>query len=183
MTVAPTVQTVTYTIDPMHSSARFTIRHFMISNVHGEFTKVTGSVVYDPSDPSKTTVQAVIDANSFNSGQPQRDEHVKAAEFLNVAEYPVITYTSSAVETVGSQLRLTGDLSLHGVTKEVVLDVEGPTEEIKDPWGNLRVGVHATTEILRSDFGLHWNAPLETGGFALSDHVKIMLELELIKQS
>jgi polyisoprenoid-binding protein YceI len=172
-----------YEIDPAHSSAQFTIRHLMISNVRGDFKTVKGTVVYDPENVAATSIQAEIDVNSLNTRDENRDAHVKSAEFFNVEKYPSITFKSSKVESAGDgELKVTGDLTILGVTKEVVLKVEGPSDEAKDPWGNLRVGASGSTKIKRSDFGLTWNAALETGGVMLGDDVKIELDLELVKQ-
>lgn len=172
-----------YAIDPAHSSAQFTIRHLMISNVRGDFKSVKGTVVYDPENLAASSIEAEIDANSLNTRDENRDAHVKSAEFFNVEKYPSITFKSTKVERAGEgEFKVTGGLTILGVTKEVVLKVEGPSEEAKDPWGNLRVGASATTKIKRSEFGLTWNAALETGGFMLGDDVKIEIDVELIKQ-
>jgi polyisoprenoid-binding protein YceI len=171
-----------YKIDPAHSSAQFVVRHLMITNVRGAFSGVTGTVVWDDANPSQTTIDAVIDATTLSTQDATRDGHVKSPDFLDVAQYPTIEFKSSSIAPAGDgELTVKGDLTLHGVTKPVTLKVEGPTPESKDPYGNLRIGASATTKIKRSDFGLVWNAPLETGGFALSDELKIELELSLIK--
>ncbi|HEX4231966.1 MAG TPA: YceI family protein [Bryobacteraceae bacterium] len=173
----------TFTIDPAHSSANFSIRHLMITNVRGSFSNVTGTVVYDPANPSDSSIQAEIDANSLSTGDAQRDGHVKSPEFLHVEQHPKITFQSTKVEKTGDgEFKVTGNLTLHGTSKPVVLTIDGPTAETKDPWGNIRVGASATAKIKRSDFGVVWNATLETGGVALSDDLKIELELSLVKQ-
>lgn len=173
----------TYTIDPAHSSASFTIRHMMIANVRGAFGNVTGTVTYDPDNPTATTIQATIDVSTLDTRDANRDTHLKSPDFLHTEQHPHITFTSKKVERSGDdELKVTGDLTIHGVTKEVVLNVEGPTPEGKDPWGNIRIGASATTKIKRSDFGLTWNAALETGGFLVGDDLKIELEIQLIKQ-
>jgi polyisoprenoid-binding protein YceI len=172
----------TYTIDPAHSSAQFSVRHMMISNVRGGFGGVKGTVVYDPENPSESTIEVEIDAATINTLEAQRDAHLKSADFLDVERYPVLTFKSKKVETAGSdEWKVIGDLTIHGVAREVVLQVEGPSEETKDPWGNIRMGVSARTKIKRSDFGLTWNAALETGGFLVGDDLKIELEVSLIK--
>jgi polyisoprenoid-binding protein YceI len=172
-----------YEIDPAHSSAQFTIRHLMISNVRGDFKSVKGTVVYDPENLAASSVEAVVDVHSLNTRDENRDAHVKSAEFFNAEKYPTITFKSSKIEREGEgEFKVTGDLTILGVSKEVVLKVEGPSEEAKDPWGNLRVGASATTKIKRSDFGLSWNAALETGGVMLGDDVKLELDVELVKQ-
>jgi polyisoprenoid-binding protein YceI len=172
----------TYNIDPAHSSAQFSVRHMMISNVRGGFGSVKGTVVYDSDNPGESTIDATIDATTINTLDAQRDAHLKSADFLDVERYPAITFKSRKIEVAGSdELKVTGDLSVHGVTREVVLKVEGPTGENKDPFGNTRVGASAATKIKRSDFGLSWNAALETGGFLVGDDLKIELEISLIK--
>jgi polyisoprenoid-binding protein YceI len=173
----------TFTIDPAHSSANFSIRHLMISNVRGSFSKLTGTVVHDSDNPSNSSVQAEIDASTLSTGDAQRDTHVKSADFLHVEQNPKITFQSTKVEKAGDgEFKVTGNLTVHGVTKPVVLNVEGPSKETKDPWGNIRVGAAATTKIKRSDFGLVWNAPLETGGVMIGDDLKIELDMSLVKQ-
>jgi len=172
----------TYKIDPAHSSAHFVVRHLMITNVRGAFSGVTGTVVWDSANPSQSTIDAVIDATTLSTQDAARDGHVKSADFLDVAQYPTIEFKSSSVAPASDgELTVKGDLTLHGVTKPVTLKVEGPTPESKDPYGNTRIGASGTTKIKRSDFGIVWNSPLETGGVALSDELKIELELSLIK--
>jgi polyisoprenoid-binding protein YceI len=153
----------------------------MITNVRGSFSGVQGTVVYDPDDLKASSVDVTIDVNTLNTGDPNRDTHVKSADFLDAEKYPTITFKSKSITREGDGLKVTGDLTIHGVTKEVVLNVDGPTEEQKDPWGNIRVGASATAKIKRSDFGLTWNAALETGGIMLGDDVKLELEVSLIK--
>jgi polyisoprenoid-binding protein YceI len=174
----------TYQFDPAHSSANFTVRHMMIANVRGAFSKISGTVVYDTEKPGETTIAAEIDADSINTREDARDTHLKSADFLDVEKYPAITFKSKKVEYAGGgESDVTGDLTIHGVTKEVTLKVEGPTPEHKDPWGNVRVGASATTKIKRSDFGLTWNAMLEAGGILVGDDLKIELEIEMIKST
>ncbi len=172
----------TYQIDPAHSSAHFTVRHMMISNVRGSFSKVTGSVVYDPDKATESTIEADIDVNSISTGEPQRDAHLKSADFLDVEKYPTMVFKSKKIEAAGDgEWKVTGDLTIHGVTKETVLKVDGPTAENTDPYGNVRIGASASAKIKRGEFGLKWNAALETGGFLIGDELKIELELSLIK--
>jgi polyisoprenoid-binding protein YceI len=171
-----------YQIDPTHSHLQFAVRHLMVSNVRGSFTGVKGTVNYDPAIPSATTLEAVIDVNTINTHDEKRDGHLKTADFFDTALYPEITFKSTHVEKEGdSNFKVTGDLTLHGVTKPVVLTVEDVSAEAKDPWGGTRIGATAKTKIKRSDFGLTWNAALETGGFVVGDEVKIELELEFVK--
>jgi polyisoprenoid-binding protein YceI len=173
-----------YSIDPAHSNAHFTVRHMMISNVRGGFRSVTGTIAYDPDKTGDSTVEATIDAGSINTGDEQRDGHLKSADFLDVQQFPTITFKSRKVEPAGSgEFNVTGDLTIHGVTKQVVLQVEGPTAESKDPFGNVRIGLSATTKIKRSDFGLTWNATLETGGILVGDDLKIEIDASAIKKA
>ncbi len=144
-----------YEIDPAHSSVLFSIRHLMVTNVRGSFTGVKGTVVYDSANPSATTAEAVIDASTINTHDEKRDGHVKSPDFLDVAQYPTITFKSTSVKKTGdTELEITGDLTIHGVTKPATLRVEEVSEEAKDPWGNTRIGASAKTKIKRSDFGL-----------------------------
>ncbi|HEV2349457.1 MAG TPA: YceI family protein [Terriglobia bacterium] len=172
----------TYQIDPAHSSAQFVVRHMMITNVHGAFSNLQGSVAWDAANPGQSKVDVVIDATTIQTREADRDKHLRSADFLDVEKFPTITFKSTGVKAASEgELDITGDLAIHGVTKQVVLKVEGPTAEAKDPWGNLRIGASGTTKIKRSDFGLTWNAALETGGLLVGDEVKIQLEVSLIK--
>jgi polyisoprenoid-binding protein YceI len=173
---------VTYQLDPAHTAAHFSVRHMMISNVRGEFTKVSGKVLWDPEDPSSTSIEATIDATSINTREPQRDAHLKSPDFLDVEKYPVIEFHSTQVNSDDGELEVTGDLTIHGTTHKALLRVEGPTPEIKDPWGNTRIGATATTKINRKDFGLTWNSALEAGGVMVGEDVKISIEFEGVRQ-
>lgn len=173
----------TYLIDPSHSTASFSIKHMMIAKVHGGFEKLSGKLEYDPQDLSKAKVEASIEVASISTRDAQRDAHLKSADFFDVEKYPAITFTSKNFKKDGDELKITGDLSIHGVTKEVELKVEGPTEEIKDPWGNVKIGASGTTKIKRKEFGLSWNAALEAGGFMVGDDVNITLEVQFVKQA
>lgn len=173
----------TYTIDPAHSSAHFSIRHLMISNVRGSFSNVTGTVIYDPDNLANSSIHAEIDASTLNTGDSQRDGHVKSQDFLHVEQHPKIVFQSTNIQKTGdNEFKVAGNITIHGVTKPIVLNVEGPSSESKDPWGNTRIGASATAKIKRSDFELVWNAPLETGGVLIGDDVKIELDLSLVKQ-
>jgi polyisoprenoid-binding protein YceI len=174
-------ETVTYTIDPAHSTAGFKVRHMMVANVRGEFSKVSGTVVVDASAPENSRVEAHIDASTIHTRDEQRDAHLKSAEFLDVEKFPEITFVSKKITGSDGEWKITGDLTIHGVTKEVTLDVEGPAPEAKDPWGSVRSGASADTKINRKDFGLVWNVALETGGLLVGDEVAITLELELLR--
>jgi polyisoprenoid-binding protein YceI len=175
--------TTTWNIDPAHSSAQFSVRHMMISSVKGEFTKITGRAVYDPEKPESLSAEATIDVNTINTREPDRDNHLKSADFFDVAKFPTITFKSKRATKGPDGLKLTGDLTIHGVTREVTLDVEGPTPPLKDPWGFTRVGASATTRINRKDFGLTWNQALEAGGVLVGDEVKITVDVELVSQT
>ena len=173
----------TWTIDPDHSNVGFKVRHLMVSNVKGSFDRHSGTVEIDDKDITKSTVNVTIDTSSINTNVQKRDEHLRSADFFDVAKYPTMTFVSKKVAKAGKdKLKVTGDLTLHGVTKQVVLDVEGPTKESKDPWGNIRKGATATTKINRKDFGLVWNAALETGGVAVGEEITITLEIEMIRK-
>ena len=174
--------TTTWNIDPAHSGAEFKVKHMMISNVKGHFAKVTGSLTLDESDLSKSKVSASIDAASIETRDAQRDAHLKSADFLDVEKFPSLSFTSSRISVVrDGELAVEGDLTIHGVTKKVVFEVEGPTPPAKDPWGNMRVGVSATTKISRKEYGLTYNAALETGGILIGDDVAITLDVQFIK--
>jgi polyisoprenoid-binding protein YceI len=169
--------------DPDHTGVHFKVRHLMVSSVRGEFEKVSGKIVYDEADVTKSSADIRIDAASVNTRAAKRDEDLRSPNFLDVAKYPTILFKSKRVEKTGNgTLKMTGDLTIHGVTKEVVLNVEGPTPTIKDPWGNVRVGGQATTKINRKDFGLVWNAALETGGVVVGDEVEITIDVEIFRK-
>lgn len=170
-------------IDSRHSSAQFSVRHMMISNVKGEFSNVQGTVEFDGKDPRSIKVDATIDTTTINTREAQRDQHLKSAEFFDVAAFPTMTFKSKRVEQVQQgSFKLVGDLTIHGVTKEVVLDVAGPSGEVKDQRGNVHIGTSATTKINRRDFGLKWNGVVEGGGLVVGDEVSITLDLELVRQ-
>lgn len=173
----------TWSIDPDHSNVGFKVRHLMVSNVKGNFEKFSGSVDLNDKDITKSKVEVSIDTNSINTNVQKRDDHLRSADFFDVAKYPAMTFVSKKVAKAGKdKLKVTGDLTLHGVTRQVVLDVEGPSKESKDPWGNIRKGATATTKINRKDFGLVWNTALETGGVAVGEEVTITLEIEMIRK-
>jgi polyisoprenoid-binding protein YceI len=178
------MSTVVYQIDPAHSSAQFKVRHMMIANVKGEFTKVSGTVKANEADPSATQIQASIDASSINTRDEQRDAHLKSADFFDVEKFPVVTFQSSKVLPTGPDtFEVMGDLTIHGVTRQVALAVEDVTPETKDPWGNMRRGATAKAKINRKDFGLQWNMALEAGGFLVGDEIEITADVELIRQA
>jgi polyisoprenoid-binding protein YceI len=172
----------TWNIDPVHSTAQFKVKHMMISNVKGEFTAVTGKLELNGEDITKSKVEASIDASTINTREVQRDAHLKSADFFDVEKFPVLTFQSTAVSKEGRvELAVEGDLSIHGVTRKVVFDVEGLSAPTKDPWGGTRIGLSATTKINRKDFGLTWNAALEAGGIVVGEEVTITLDVEFLK--
>ncbi len=171
----------TYSIDSSHSSAQFSVRHMMISNVKGEFSNVSGTIVYDPDNLADSRFEAVIEVNSINTREPRRDAHLKSADFFDAANYPTLVFKSKQVWRNGNTLQAKGDLTMHGVTREVVLTIDGPTPEAKDPWGNLRFGASATTKLNRKEWGLVWNQALETSGVLVGDTVAITLDVEAVK--
>ena len=181
-TAATTPATTTWSIDPAHSHVEFAVRHLMISTVKGRFGVVTGTVKTDEADPAKGEVEVSIDAASIDTREAQRDAHLKSADFFDVEQFPTITFRGNRISDVsGDRFKLTGDLTIHGVTRPVTLDVTSEGRG-KDPWGGDRAGFSATTKIKRSDFGLTWNQVLETGGIAVGDEIKISLDIEAIKQ-
>jgi len=179
---APQPSTTTWNIDPAHTTAEFKVRHMMITNVRGQFSRITGMVTLDESDVTKSRVEASIDAASINTREPDRDMHLKSADFFDVEKFPTLTFASTHLTPSGDgELEVEGDLTIHGVTRKVAFAVEGPTPPGKDPWGNTRIGLSATTKINRKDFGLTWNAALETGGILVGDEVTITLDVEAVK--
>ena len=171
-------------IDTSHSGAHFSVRHMMISTVRGEMTGITGTVNYDPKDLAHASVDATIDCSTVNTGVAKRDAQLKTADFFDVARYPVMKFKSKRVEKAAEgKLKVTGDLTINAVTREVVLDVEGPTEPIRDPRGNVKIGLAASTQISRKNFNIVWNELMESGGVAVADEVTITLDLELIKNT
>lgn len=176
MTAAASAQSATWQIDPNHSAAQFSVRHLGVSTVRGAFTKVSGSATYDPSDPAKTSLNATIDATTVDTRVEMRDNDLRSPNFLDVQKYPTITFQSKQVKSAGSgKLQISGQLTMHGVTKEVVLDVDGPSAPIKDPWGNQRIGASASTKINRKDFGINGAAG------AVGDEISITIDTELIQ--
>jgi polyisoprenoid-binding protein YceI len=171
----------TYAIDPQHSSAQFSVRHMTVSNVRGEFSNVSGTVVYDPKDLSASKVDAKIDTATLTTREPDRDKHLKSPDFFDVAKFPQMTFQSKEFIKNGDKLQIKGDLTIHGVSKPVVLDVDGPSAEAKDPWGKMRLGASGTTTVNRKDFGLVWNKTLDGGGVLVGDDVKITLDIEAVR--
>ncbi|HET6177568.1 MAG TPA: YceI family protein [Candidatus Sulfotelmatobacter sp.] len=179
---APQTSTTTWNIDSAHAVAEFKVKHMMISNVKGQFAKVTGSLTLDEADLTQSKVRASIDAGSIETRDAQRDAHLKSADFLHVEKFPTLSFASTRVSLVrNGELAVEGNLTIRGVTRKVVFTVDGPTPATKDPWGNTRVGLSASTKINRKDYGLTWNAALETGGILVGDEVTITLDVEFIK--
>lgn len=173
----------TWQIDPEHSSFQFKIRHLTVSNVKGDFSKVKGIVAIDDQDITKLTVEVTLDAASINTGHAKRDEHLRSPDFFDVTQYPTITFVSKKVTKAGmNKLKVIGNLTIHGMTKEIAVDVEGPSPEVKDPWGNFRRGATATANIDRRDFGLKWNKVLDSGGLVVGEEVNIYIEVELVRK-
>ena len=180
--VKSTPTTALWNIDPVHSTAQFKVRHMMISNVKGEFTAVKGSLQFDAQNPANSRVEADIDATTISTREPQRDAHLKSPDFFDVEKFPTLSFRSTSVSKKSDdELAVAGELTLHGVTRPVTFAVEGPSAPTKDPWGNTRIGLSATTRINRKDFGLTWNALLEAGGIAVGEEVTITLDVEFIK--
>jgi len=175
-------QTSTWNIDPAHSTAQFTVRHVGISNVTGNFTKVTGSVVLNEKDITQSQVSAGIDVSSVDTRVEARNKDLKSSNFFDVEKYPTIEFKSKRIVSGGGKLQVIGDLAIHGTTREVTLDVDGPTPELADPWGNSRRGISATTTINRKDFNLIYNNVLKTGEAVVGDNVKIQIDAEMVKK-
>lgn len=173
--------TTTYKIDPRHGSAQFAVMHLMISKVRGEFHAVNGTVIVDDSDITKSSVEVTIDASTIDTREPDRDKDLKSTHFLDVAKYPTMTFKSTKVENgAAGALKITGDLTIHGVTKSVDLDMTTPKPPIKDPWGLQRTAVSGTTKINRQDFGLTYSPTLDNGGLVVGNEVEITLDVEMI---
>jgi polyisoprenoid-binding protein YceI len=180
--VSALAQTSTWNIDPAHSTAQFTVRHLGISNVTGSFTKVTGSVTLDDKDITQSQVSAAIDVSSVDTRVEMRDKDLRSPNFFDVEKYPTIEFKSKRIVSNNGKLQLIGDLTIHGTTREVTLDVDGPTPEMTDPWGNSRRGISATTTINRKDFNLTYNNLLKTGEAVVGDIVKIQIDAEMVKK-
>jgi polyisoprenoid-binding protein YceI len=182
LAVSAAAQTSIWTIDPKHSTAQFTVRHLAISNVSGNFTNVTGTIDLNEKDITQSQVSAVIDVSSVDTRVSDRDKDLRSPNFFDVEKYPTIEFKSKRIVNSGGKLQVIGDLTMHGTTREVTLDVDGPTPELNDPWGNVRRGFSASTTLNRKDFGLTYNHALKTGEAVVGDNVKIQIDLELIKK-
>lgn len=177
------MSTSNWDFDLSHSSINFHVRHLMVSKVHGRFTKWSGTLELDDQDLTKSRAVVAIDAASIDTREDKRDEHLRSPDFLDVAQFPQITFASTQIERDGDDAyRVTGNLTIHGVTRPVVLELEGGAQ-VKDPWGGTRTGFSAKTSISRKDFGLTWNVALEAGGFLVGDKLDINLEIEAVKKA
>lgn len=173
--------TITWNLDPAHSAAEFKVKHMMISNVRGSFSGLSGVLTEHTLDSTLSSIAASVPVATISTGDPQRDGHLKSADFFDADKYPTLDFKSTQVVHRGDAYEVTGDLTIHGVTRQVTFAVDGPSAPGKDPWGNTRIGLSATAKINRKDFGLAWNAALETGGFLVGDEVAITLDVQFIK--
>jgi polyisoprenoid-binding protein YceI len=176
-----TTATSTWNIDPAHSGAEFKVKHMMIANVRGKFSGLSGVLHRVEADHTQSTLDISIDVSTVNTQDAQRDGHLKSADFFDVEKFPAMTFKSTHIEKTGDGFAVTGDLTIHGVTRPVVVTVEEVSEPAKDPWGNTRIGLTATAKINRKDFGLTWNATLEAGGVLVGEDVAITLDVQFIK--
>jgi polyisoprenoid-binding protein YceI len=183
MSLPASAATTTWQIDPAHTAAQFSVKHLAISTVRGGFSNVKGTVILDDQDISKSSVDVTIDVSTVDTRTPDRDKDLKSDKFFDVAHYPSMTFKSTKVEQAGAgKLKVTGDLTIRGTTKSVVLDVDGPTAPVKDPWGNQRSAVNANTKINRQDFGVKWNATMDNGGVVVGDEVTITIDAEMVQK-
>jgi polyisoprenoid-binding protein YceI len=175
-------QTTAWTVDPVHSVAEFKVKHMMISSVKGHFAGIRGTLTLDGEDVTRSRVEASLDAASITTGDSQRDAHLKSADFFDVDKFPELTFVSRRFSRrEDGSLEVAGDLTIHGVTRAVVFSGECPSDPVRDPWGSDRIGLEATARINRKDFGLNWNAALETGGILVGDEVAISLDVQFVK--
>lgn len=176
-------QTTTWQVDPAHTNTQFAVRHLGVSTVRGAFTKTTGQIQLDEKDMTKSQVEITVDMSTLDTRNEGRDKDVKSSNFLDVATFPTMTFKSRKITAAGAgKLKLTGDLTLKGQTKEVTFDVEGPSAAVKDPWGNLRHGASATATINRQDFGVTYNKTLDSGGLVVSNDVQITIDIEFVRK-
>ncbi|MGB6690459.1 MAG: YceI family protein [Terracidiphilus sp.] len=181
-TTASSATLTTWNLDPAHSAAEFKIKHMMISHVKGKFTGLSGTLNLHETDHTLSSVEASVDVASVHTGDPQRDGHLKSAEFFDVEKFPKMTFKSTRVAPKsGGGYDVTGELTIRGATKTLTFDIEDISGPAKDPWGNTRIGLSAITKINRKDFGLTWNAALEAGGFLVGDEATISLDVQFIK--
>jgi len=177
--VAGPAHATEWTLDPSHTAAQFSVKHMKISTVRGQFDKLTGTVNLDDKDITKSTVNVTIDASSINTREPKRDAHLRSPDFFEVAKFPTLTFQSTKVEKAGDKLLVTGDLTIRGISKPVVLTVEGPSAAAKNPWGVPVRVISATGKVNRLDYGLKWNKALEAGGFLVGDEISLVIDGEL----
>lgn len=178
---AAAAQSTTWKIDPAHSEAAFAVKHMGISTVHGHFGNVNGTLLLD-TDIAKSSVNATVDTTTVDTGVPQRDGHLKSPDFFDTARFPTMTFVSKQFKKTDAKLQVIGDLTIHGVTKTVTLDVDGPSKQQLDPSGKTRIGASMTTSIHRQDFGLVWQGNLKSGDTVVGDDVKVELDVEFVKQ-
>lgn len=177
------VSAADYTIDSAHSAAQFKVRHLMVSNVRGDFSKLNGKLVFDPKNLAASKVEATIDVATVSTREPDRDKHLKSADFFDVAKYPQMTFQSKKFEPAGAnKYKVTGDLTIRGVTKEVVFSVENVTPETKGMMGETRIGAQVSGKVNRKDFGVSWNKSLDGGGVVVGDEVEITLDVEATRK-
>jgi polyisoprenoid-binding protein YceI len=184
-TTAPvSAQDITeWDIDSAHTGAHFSVKHLMVSTVRGQFRKVTGKVWLDDAQPARSRLEVQIDAASLETGEPKRDGHLRSADFFDVEKFPTLAFKSTNIERKGDEFLVTGELTMHGVTKKLLLTVETLTPATKDPYGRVVRGVSATGKLNRKDWGLGWNAPLETGGVLVGEEVKLQIDAELVAKA
>lgn len=182
--VNPASDITVWELDPLHSSVQFSVRHMMISNVRGEFKVAAGSLRFDEKTLANASIAATIDATSINTREPDRDTHLKSADFLDTVHYPEITFSSTSIEkTPQGKYKILGDLTIHGVTKNVKLLASPLSSAVKDPWGHVRRGTSATARLNRKAFGLKWNQVLETGGVVVGDELSVTIDVELVEKN
>jgi polyisoprenoid-binding protein YceI len=177
-------QPVTWQIDSSHSAAQFSVRHMMVATVRGAFGKMTGTVQWDGKDVATAVIEATVEAATINTRDAKRDAHLKSPDFFDAEKFPTLTFKSVQIEPAGSgRAKMAGDLTIRGVTKRVTFDVEGPTPQVKDPGGNIRVGATATATINRKDFGVNWNRTLDAGGVVVGDEVTLTIDVEIVRKA
>ena len=181
LAAASSVQAQTWTIDASHSAAQFAVRHMMVTTVRGDMGKISGAVTFDPAKPAAGSIEATVDVTAINTREAGRDKHLKSADFFDVEKFPTITFKSKKIDpAAGGGFKVTGDLTMKGVTKEVVLDVEPLRPVIKDQRGASRTGTTATTKLNRQDYGVNWSRALDGGGVVVSDEVSVTIDIQLI---
>lgn len=181
--LSTTARAEEWQIDPAHSNVSFSIRHMMVSNVKGDFSKVSGTLIWDEKNPSKSSMTAEIDAASITTRDDKRDEHLRSADFFDVANFPKITFKSTRIErTAKGKFKVIGEATIHGITKPMTLEVTGPSQSITNPWGQTVMAASATGKLNRKDFGINWNKALDAGGFVVGEEVNFTIEVELVKQ-